>query len=62
MIHDPYYDFDYSGYFNLIFWFLLAALFGACLYFGFRVTPEQLAACVESTGWTEARCNMELTR
>ncbi len=57
-----YQDHDSSGYFMLIFWFILAALFGTALYFGFRVTPEQLASCMEVTGWTAERCEWELHR
>lgn len=43
-------------------WALIAlALSVLCLWFA-RVTPEQVQACAEHTGWTEARCQVELGR
>ena len=38
------------------------AVFLVMFYFAFSVSPEDVAACVENTGWSEARCEMELTR
>lgn len=32
------------------------------LYLGFHTSPEQIAACVEHTGWSAERCQIELTR
>lgn len=40
----------------------LGIAFAVLFYFAFHVSPEQIAACVEHTGWSEARCQVELTR
>ena len=38
-----------------------AALVITCLYFS-RITPDQITACQESTGWSESRCAHEIMR
>lgn len=40
----------------------LGIVFAVLLYFALHVSPEQIAACVEHTGWSEARCRVEMTR
>lgn len=39
-----------------------AVLLLTMLLYSFHVSPEQIADCVEATGWTEARCTWELNR
>lgn len=41
---------------------MVGVVFLVLCIFAFRVSPEDIAACVESTGWSEDRCQVELTR
>lgn len=43
-------------------WIALAVLLLVIAGFALRVSPEDVAKCVEANGWTEARCEWELQR
>ena len=61
MAYDKYCDGESDFWWGVLF-SCVCVIFLICMYFGFRTTPEQIAACEASTGWSTERCVTELTR